>query len=191
MRSYKQVLEIRKKNEERIKNLCKNIKNESGIYIFFKTDENGFKKCYCGQARHLIERLAQHLNEYDYIGLSLKKWGLKNENKNGWDINYYYCDLKKLDEEERKAIKNWYNRGYIPMNKTIGGQNAGKVGLNANKPAKGYRDGLKKGYTNARVDVSKLFEKNLTFSINGKSTINKEKAFEKFKDFIDLEKELL
>ena len=77
------------------------------------------------------------------------------------------------------------------MNKTIGGQNAGKVGLNANKPAKGYRDGLKKGYTNARVDVSKLFEKNLTFSINGKTTINKEKAFEKFKDFIDLEKELL
>ena len=38
----------------------------------------------------------------------------------------------------------------------------------------------------ARKEVAHLFEKNLTFSINGKPGVNKQKSYDKFAAFIDV-----
>lgn len=37
-----------------------------------RTDENGFRYAYIGQAVHILTRLAQHLVGYQHIDLSLK-----------------------------------------------------------------------------------------------------------------------
>ena len=79
--------------------------------------------------------------------------------------------------------------GYQLRNKTAGGQGEGKFEIAETKPRKTYYDGIKQGYEKARKEVAKLFEKNLTYSINGKENKNKQKALQKFKDFIEVEDE--
>ena len=48
---------------------------DSGIYVFTR-QENGFKYAYVGQAKHILTRLAQHLNGYQHIDLSIKNTAL-------------------------------------------------------------------------------------------------------------------
>lgn len=184
---YKQVLAIELKNKERIKKVCPDANEQSGLYIMTR-EESGFKYCYVGQAKHLLTRLAQHLAGYQHIDLSLRKHGLyDNENKGGWKIRIMPFPLERLDIMEQQYIRLYANLGYQMRNKTIGGQGEGKQALGDGKSTKGYRDGLSQGYTNAQREVSKLFEKNLTYSINGTPNKNKEKAYQKFTDFISKE----
>ena len=93
----------------------------------------------------------------------------------------------KLDEAERYFIKKYANLGYQMRNKTIGGQNSGKNGMENQKEAKGYYDGLKQGYLNAQKYIAGLFKKNLVVSINGNDGVLKQRALQKFKDFINIE----
>ena len=183
MRTYRQIKAIEQKNKERILKICSNANENSGIYILTR-EENGFKYAYIGQARHILTRLAQHLTGYQHIDISLKKHGLFSaENKNGWHIDFIECF--NLDDEEQRLILKYANLGYQLRNKTAGGQSVGKVGIAEIKAGKGYRQGLQKGYENARKEVAKLFEKNLFFAIvkENKNTI---KAFDKFNEFINV-----
>ena len=152
--NFKQIKAIEKKNKERILKLCPIIQDVSGIYIFHRIDEQGFKFYYCGQSKHLLTRLAQHFTEYDHIALSLKKRKLITEQSYGWDIEFIYCPELSLDLIEKTTIDFWHkDKGYIPYNKTSGGQGVGKTGIAENKPSKGYYDGIKQGYKNAKRDV--------------------------------------
>lgn len=181
---YRKIYAIKAENERRIKALCPYIENTSGIYIFTRT-ENGFNYAYVGQAKHLLTRLSDHLKGYQHIDLSIKKHGFFSEqNPTGYEIKYFYYSEDQLNEMEQSHIKFLANSGFQLRNKTSGSQGEGKFGIAENKPPKTYRDGLAQGYKNAKRDVSKLFEKNLCFSINGTSNKNKEKALQKFKDFI-------
>ena len=74
--NYRQLYTIKSKLEKKIKEICPERSHRSGSYIFARSDESGLKFCYIGQAKHLLERTAAHLKEYDHIGLSLKKRGL-------------------------------------------------------------------------------------------------------------------
>ena len=105
-------------------------------------------------------------------------------NLNGWKIECFYCKEEDLDINEKKAISFYANKGYQLRNKTAGGQGKGKIGIAENRACKGYYDGLKQGYKNAQKEISKLFNKNLSFSINGKLNKNKEKALDKFIKFL-------
>ena len=89
-----------------------------------------------------------------------------------------------MNEQERYWITLVGNAGYQLLNKTSGGQDGGKVGIAPNAPARGYRDGLKQGYENARRDVAKWFEKNLSVDYNGEPNKLKERSMEKFQEFI-------
>ena len=73
--NYKQIYAMKSERESRIKKLCPNIPYSSGIYVFWRIDEAGIRRAYCGQAVKLCERCASHLAEYDHIALSLKKHG--------------------------------------------------------------------------------------------------------------------
>ena len=186
--NYRQIKAIEKKNKERILGQCPNIPETSGIYILTR-EENGFKYAYIGQAKHLLTRMAQHLNGYQHIDLSLKKHGLWSEkNSCGWKIEWCAYVEEELDVAEQLYIKEYANRGYQLRNKTLGGQGKGKQGLDDQKAPKGYYDGLRQGYKNAQKFVANLFDKHLNYSKKSdKPNKNQEKALEKFETFLKWE----
>jgi hypothetical protein len=186
---FRQVKAIEQSNKNRMLKVNPYLTEESGIYILTR-EENGFKYAYIGQAKHVLTRLAQHLRGYQHIDLSLKKHGLFSEdNPHGWNVTAVRAEIKDLDEAEQRLIKTYANAGYQMRNKTAGGQSDGKFEIAETKPKRGYHDGIYQGYEKARKYVSKLFEKSLEFSMQGKPNKNKEKALQKFKDFIQVDYE--
>ena len=182
--NFKQIYAIEQKNKQRILKVCPAVTETSGIYIFYRQDENGIKYAYVGQAKRLLTRLAQHLSGYQHIDLSIKKHGLYSEdNKTGYQISFKYCGDDQLDEYEQKHILAMANAGYQLRNKTSGGQGKGKAGIAENKPSKGYYDGLKQGYKNAKRDVAK-WVKWLTIDC-GRDKKRAVNAMEKFNDFLE------
>lgn len=183
--NYRQIKAIEAKNKGRILGVRSDVPDTSGIYILTR-EENGFKYAYIGQAKHLLTRLAQHLSGYQHIDLSIKKHGLKSEDKPcGWDIQWIKCPLDKLDFYEQEWIKYMANKGYQLRNHTGGGQGQGKFGIDDSKSPKGYYDGLKQGYKNAQKYVANLFEKHLNYSKKSdKPNKLQEKAIEKFEEFM-------
>ncbi len=185
--NFRQIKAIEAANKKKWVERFGDIPDESGIY-FLTREENGFKYAYIGQAQHILTRLAQHLSGYQHIDKSLKKHGFySKENPTGWLVRWERCHFALLDEMEQRNIKAYANAGYQLRNKTAGGQGDGKFEIAETKEKKGYRDGLKQGYKNAKRDVKKLFEKNLTYSINGKPNKNKEKALNKFIEFLKID----
>ena len=180
----KKVKAIERANKQRLVRAFGEIPDESGIYALTR-EENGFKYAYIGQAKRILTRLAQHLSGYQHIDLSLKKHGLySEENKTGWWLVCFKYPEYELDSLEQHFIHTYANAGYQLRNKTAGGQGEGKFEIAETRAKKGYREGLAKGYENARRDVAKLFDKNLSFDINGKPNKNKEKALKKFQEFL-------
>lgn len=178
-----------KQNKIKWLEIDSSLTEDSGIYVLRRKDENGIRYAYVGQAKHILTRLAEHLDGYQHIDLSLKKHGLHNTYTNpfGWQVWAKEFPIDKLDEMERKYIKDFADAGYQLRNKTIGGQNCGKDGLDgATKASKGYYDGLKQGYLNARREISKLFKDCLIVEINGNDGIRKQKALDKFNEFINI-----
>lgn len=182
--NYAQVKAIEEKNKQRILSVNPKVTEQSGIYVL-RRFEGGFKYAYVGQAKHLLTRLAQHLNGYQHIDLSIKKHGLASpSNPTGWHIDFIITN--DLDEMERQKIKEYANKGYQLRNKTLGGQNEGKLGIADNCPSKGYYDGLKQGYNNARREVKHLFDLYLNAVIKAnKPHKTQEKALQKFYDFLE------
>lgn len=183
--TYQQIKAIEAKNKQRILSVNPSITEDSGIYILTR-EEGGFKFGYVGQAKHLLTRLAQHLSGYQHIDLSIKKHGLYSEqNPTGWKIEFMLCAEEELDKTEQYYIYDYALAGYQMRNKTAGGQGKGKHGIADNRPAKGYHDGLKQGYENARREVKHLFDLHLKAVIKAnKSNKIQEKALLKFYDFI-------
>lgn len=185
--TYQQIKAIEEKNKQRILSVNPRITEDSGIYVFIRIDEDGIKHAYVGQAKHLLTRLAQHLNGYQHIDLSIKKHGLySDQNRHGWMITFEKCPESELDEKEKYYIYDYALSGYQLKNKTAGGQGKGKHGIADNRPAKGYHDGLKQGYENARREVKHLFDLHLNAVVKAnKPNKTQEKALQKFKDFLE------
>lgn len=186
MKTYKQIKAIEQKNKQRILEICPYINENSGIYAFTR-DDGTIRYAYVGLAKHLLTRLAQHLDGYiQHIDLSIKKHGLySDKNKTGWKIAFTEVNETELDINEQLNIERYHKNGYQLLNKTKGGQGIGKTALMENRERKGYKQGLQKGYQNARKEVAKLFEKNLYFATT-KENKNTIKAFEKFNEFINV-----
>lgn len=183
-----QVKAIEKRNKQRILRVCPDATDERGIYAFVRKAD-GFKYAYVGQAKHMLTRLAQHLQGYSqHIDLSLKKRGLYSEkNPTGWKIRVVALDVEDLDAAERQFIKAFADKGYQMYNGTTGGQDGGKAVLGENKSPKGYRDGVAQGYKNAQKFVARLFEKHLDYRTKSdKPNKNQEKAAQKFAEFLEV-----
>jgi hypothetical protein len=188
--NHKQIYAIKKANEARILKVCPNCPNTSGIYFLLR-EENGFKFGYIGQAKHLLSRLAQHLSGYQHIDLSIKKHGLwSKENPTGYKVHFLEFAENFLDEMEQKYIKQYANAGYQMRNATSGSQGVGKKGLDNARPTRTYYDGLAQGYKNAQKEVSHLFNLHLDYDTKKQPpTKLQEKALQKFKDFLEVEKD--
>ena len=155
----------------------------SGIYFLTRTDEEGFKYAYIGQAKHVLTRLAQHLSGYQHIDLSLKKHGLYSvDNPYGWKVGFMYFPEEVLDEKEQRYIKLYAQEGYQLRNKTSGSQGTGKKKIDEYKAARGYYDGIKQGKKSLARELSNIIEKHLEISLKEGKKQNKvsTKALEKF-----------
>lgn len=162
MVNYNQLFAIKAKNKRKILEVCPTAKEESGIYIMTR-EENGFRYCYVGQAVNVLSRLADHLNGYQHIDLSIKSHKFySQDNPTGWKIGCLYFPQGVLDEKERFYTMQYANAGYQMRNKTGGGQGTGKFGISENKPAKGYYDGKKQGKKDLAKELNELMYKYLT-----------------------------
>ena len=152
-----------------------------------RTDEDGFRYAYIGQAVHILSRLAQHLIGFQHIDLSIKKHGLySEENLYGWKVGFMNFEDYELDEREQYFIKLYASKGYQLRNKTSGSQGEGKKQIDEYRPAKGYRDGLVQGRKNLARELSHIIDTHLIVEIKPEKAGNKisQKAFEKFKGLL-------
>ena len=190
--NYRQIYAIKKANEERILKVCPNCPNTSGIYFLLR-EEGGFKYAYIGQAVRLRERLGSHLSGYQHIDLSIKNHGFySTENPTGYKVHFLEFAENLLDEMEQKYIKQYANAGYQMRNATSGSQGVGKKGLDNQKQPRTYYDGLNNGYERARKEIAHLFNLHLDYKTKSdKPNKNQQKAYQKFKDFLEVDNDKL
>lgn len=170
-----------------LKKICPNIPYSSGIYVFYRTDEAGIWRAYCGQAVNLCERCASHLAEYDHIALSIKKHGFyKEDNPHGWRLQFKTCPKNELDEKEIAAIKQFADAGFQMYNVTAGGQGTGKKITGDYKPPKTYRQGIQAGKKSLAKQLSDIISKHLTVKLKPEKQGNKvsQKQLEKFNELL-------
>lgn len=185
--SIRQAKVIEQNNKKRLLEVNPKLDEESGIYFLTRTDENGFKYAYIGQAVHILTRLSQHLVGYQHIDLSLKKHKLYSKsNPCGWKIGFLHFPKSELDKQEQHYIKAYADKGYQLRNKTSGSQGEGKAQIDDYKPSKGYRDGIQQGRKNLAKELSHIAEKHLKIEIREDKRYNKvsQKQYEKFMDLL-------
>lgn len=173
------------------------INETPGIYVFTRInpptkDGTQRKYAYIGQAKSLVDRVAQHLLSFaQRIDISLKTRGMwyKN-NPYGWKIDVYYCNENELDQKEREFIAAAQEQGYELYNITSGGQDEGKEDINQRAAGKGYRDGLKVGYSNCLKEIKEYFDKYFQIDFMGdyrkKDGSVKEIYLRKYNEFKEL-----
>ena len=187
--NYRQIMAIRKANEDKIRKMCQDADNSSGIYVFWREDTNMIKHAYVGQARDLLKRLGEHLSGYkQHIDLSIKKYKLYDEETNptGYHVDIVEkCDEAQLDDREKYWIKWYADNAYQMKNVSLGGQGSSNNGdINERKPTKGYREGLINGRKKAIKEVAKFFEKNLVYRMTEPVTKQKQNALKKFESML-------
>lgn len=192
--NYRKIFAIKSARENKIKDVCPDITNASGIYVFYRVDENGIKRAYAGQAVSLLERCASHLGEHDHLALSLKKHGFcKDGNPYGWKIIFKECEKDELDAREIETIRQFADNGFQMYNVSLGAQGANRLSgqLSSRKPSKGYRDGLTQGRKNLARELKVIIDKHLVVELKPEKANNKvsQKQFEKFKELLEMERE--
>lgn len=179
--------DIEKKNRERILEVNPHVDDGSGIYFLTRTDEDGFRYAYIGQAVNLLSRLAGHLKGYQHIDLSIKSHGLYSmDNIYGWKIGFMHYPAEELDKWEQYWIKKYADGGYQLRNKTSGSQGEGKKQIADYKPPKGYRDGIQQGRINLARELANIADKHLVISLKPEKQNNSvsQKQYEKFMDLL-------
>lgn len=183
---------IEKQNKKRLLKVNPKLNDRSGIYFLLRTDENGFRYAYIGQAtKSVLQRLASHLSGYkQHIDKSLKAHGLYSEdNPYGWRVEFLNFPKDELDEKEKFYIKQYADAGYQLRNVSVGGQgserDSGQIG--ERKPPKGYFQGILQGKRVLARELSSIAEKHLKIEIKPEKQNNKvsQKQFEKFKELMN------
>nr|DAZ60811.1 MAG TPA: GIY-YIG nuclease superfamily protein [Caudoviricetes sp.] len=183
---------IEKKNRERILAVNPHVDEKSGIYFLTRTDEDGFRYAYIGQAVNLLSRLVGHLKGYQHIDLSIKSHGLySTDNIYGWKIGFMHYPDEELDKWEQYWIKKYADGGYQLRNKTSGSQGEGKKQIADYKLPKGYRDGIKQGRINLARELANIADKHLVISLKPEKQNNSisQKQFAKFMELLHGEKD--
>lgn len=189
--NYRKVYAMKAENEKRIKKLCPEADDQSGIYCFYRIDENGFRHAYIGKAERttLLSRCADHLAGYkQHIDLSIRKYGLYDKAKNtyGYKLKVVcHCPPEQCDELERYYIKKLHDNGWQLKNVESGGTN-GKTDINERKPPRTYQEGVRQGEKNMQKYVKHLFDLHLDYvPKKNPPTKLQEKAMYKFREFLE------
>lgn len=160
--NWKQLKAIEQYNRRQILTLCPDMQDRSGIYMFYRADENNniFAR-YIGKSEtSVLERCASHLQGYkQYIDKSIRAHKLySEENPTGWQVCVLeYCLPRECDEKERYVITMCERLG-MPLHNVESGGTSGKTDINERKPARGYRDGVKQGERNVIKKIAHWFD---------------------------------
>ena len=168
--------------------------------MFYREDSSKNKFAYVGQAKKLLTRINAHVNfssKPQHIDLSLKKHGVATKNNlGGYKLRVYKCAESELDAKEKYFIQFYLDHNYNLLNVESGGQDEGHIDLNYRKANKGYRDGLKKGYSNCLKEIRVYFDKYLDFVIKEprltkkkKPVAIKQQKYDEFKKLMEGENE--
>ena len=192
MSNMRQIKAIENQNKKRLLKVNPKLNERSGIYFLLRTDENGFRYAYIGQAtKSVLQRLASHLSGYkQHIDKSLKAHGLYSEdNPYGWRVEFLNFPESQLDEKEKYYIKLYADKGYQLRNVSLGGQgeNRASGSIGERKPPKGYMQGIHQGKKVLARELSNIAEKHLKIEIREDKKNNKvsQKQFEKFKELMN------
>ena len=195
MSNYQNIAKVKaieKQNKERLLKVNPKLNERSGIYFLLRTDENGFRFAYIGQAVKILTRLASHMTGYEqHIDLSLRKHKLYDEQKNpnGWRVEFLNFPESELDEKEKYYIKLYADKGYQLRNVSLGGQgeNRASGSIGERKAPKGYMQGIQQGKKVLARELSSIAEKHLKIEIREDKKNNKvsQKQFEKFKELMN------
>lgn len=175
-----------------VKKICKDICAKSGIYLFYRVDEDGNNCFYVGQAKNLLNRTAQHLmDKKQHIDKSLYKHKLYNDyNPYGWKLKVlHFCGLESLDIMEQNYIHYFLSKGYKSYNVTGGGQIDKKsdIGQRQQTKLKSYKNGKNLGYDKAKDYVKVMFDKYLDYYIKGNPTKIKERKLSEFEEWLEVQ----
>lgn len=172
-----------------VKKICPAISARSGIYIFYRSNEN-LKPCvYIGQAKKLLERTASHfLGRTSHIDKSLYTHGIySDDNPYGWELSVLCeCDINRLDELEQYYIDYYLKAGYVVYNVTGGGQKDKKQDINKRQQTKlkSYKNGKNIANEKAKDYIRTMFTKYLDFTVKPPSNKIKERKFKEFKEYL-------
>lgn len=163
----KQVFAIRKQKEKELFSSFPEMKNankQSGIYIWYRP----IYKMYIGLAHNLLQRTIDHMTQHNgHLDNSIYKHKIYHpiKNKNGWKIITIPCPIEELNTKEQELIDKYKdNEDYELYNISGGGQGEERIGdIAERKASRGYRDGLKQGYENAKKEIVEYFTKYLDF----------------------------
>lgn len=183
--NYKKLFSTQYEIKKQLKILCPELDDKPGIYFWFREDHEG-KHIYIGQTTtSLFDRSISHCMGYTQrLDISIKKRGFySQENKLGWQLKIMHSPIEELNEKEKYYIDLYVKLGYDVYN-IESGSKVGKCDIADRKEGRGYHDGLKQGYTNAQKKVANWFEKSLNYSIKGKPNTNKQKAYDRFTEFL-------
>ena len=190
---FRKLKAIEWENKKRIKKLCPEMQDRSGIYIFYRTDEEGNVIArYIGKSEtSILERCASHLRPFSstptHIDASLYKHKLySEENPTGWRVDVLeYCQPQECNERERFYIEFCKKYG-VALHNVENGGTIGKTDINQRKEMKGYKKGVQYGCEKTRKEIKHLFDLHLVASIkSNKPNKIQEKALQKFYDFLN------
>lgn len=102
---------------------------KSGIYIWYRYNEDGVYCWYIGKAKNLLQRTAQHIIDgQSHLDKSIKKHGIsKTPFGDGWHLHILeVCEEKDLDELEQYYIKDKQKR--VPNGKMYNIESGGTTG---------------------------------------------------------------
>jgi hypothetical protein len=187
--NYKQLFARKNAVAKKLKRICPNISNDSGIYFYTREksmEEGGGRAFYIGKSRTLLDRCVSHDIGYSQrIDISLKKRGYFSEkNPYGWKLNVMTFPERVLDERERYFIELYIRVGGECYNKESGGT-IGKEMIGERKAPKNYTDGLKQGRKNTIKEVKVFFDKYLDFEIKQPTNKIKERKYNEFKELLN------
>lgn len=191
----KQRFAILNDKKKIIKSICPEIDECSGIYCFYRIDEDGENCCYIGQAKNLLNRTAQHLiDKKQHIDKSIYKHKIYSEtNPHGWKLKVLEKPIfGGLDLAEQFYINVYFKKNWKLYNVTGGGQIDKKsdIGERQQTKLKSYKNGKNLGYDKARDYVKVMFDKYLDFSIKGKTNKTKERKLSEFKEWLEVQNDL-
>ena len=190
--NLKQRYAILKSYEKKILDICLDMQHQSGIYMFYRTNEEQKICVYIGQSVDMLKRCCEHLSvkvKKQHIDKSLAKHGLYSEsNPNGWKVKWLcLCAECNLDYFEQKYIEHYKNVEIFKLyNVTGGGQfdKAEDINERHEVKLKSYKNGKSIAEKKIKAQVRNYFDKYLDFVIKGKTNKIKERKFEEFKRWV-------
>ena len=181
---------IENQYRKELKDLNPELNEHSGIYFFTRTDEDGIRFGYIGQARKCLSRVCFHMMGYQqHIDRSLKVHKLYSpDNPTGWKVNFIEYPVDQLDDMEEHWIIEYAKAGYQLLNVTKGKQGEGKRLLNESKLPKGYYDGIYQGRKSLAKELKHIIDLHLDVSLKPEKKNNKvsQKALEKFNELLEV-----